>query len=305
MEDSKHITCLICGARNSLGVRNCDYCGSKIDRNGTVCARCGHTNPPGVRYYCDRCEQPLVAAESEPAPDTVAKEETQPDSNSTSETPQEPSATNESASELAATNETTPESAEVSETSSEMTAPPTDPGIVLCPRCHHKNEPDSSYCYHCGLPLDDESVPGHVSNIRAIQKNAPGGFWIRFAAYVLDTIVIAVVNLVLYGVFGEDISDMFDPESSFGFLDLVGSVFGLIYVSAFIGLWGTTLGKKPLDLYVIKADGGRCGFWRAFGRELAKFISAVILFIGFLMIAFREDKRGLHDLIAGTVVIKR
>lgn len=305
MEDNTRITCLRCGRQNSPDVRFCDYCGERIEQKNVVCANCGHSNPPGVRYYCDRCEQPLVAVESEPVPDTVAKEETQPDSNSTSETPQEPPATNESASELAATNETTPESVEASETTPQPPSPELDPGFVLCPRCQHRNEPDSSYCYHCGLPLDDESIPGYASNLGAFQQGTPGGFWIRFLAYVLDTIVITVVNLVLYGLFAEDISDMIDPESPFGFLDLVSTLFGLMYAPVLIGLWGTTVGKKPFELYVIRDDGGRCGFWRALGRELAKFISAIILLVGFIMIAFRKDKRGLHDLIAGTVVIKR
>ena len=110
---------------------------------------------------------------------------------------------------------------------------------------------------------------------------------------------------MIYALFGEDIIESLDPENPFVFADLVSTAFGMLYAPALIGLWGTTVGKKPFELYVVRVDGSRCGFWRALGREMAKFLSALILFVGFLMIAFRSDKRGLHDLIAGTVVIKR
>ena len=51
-------------------------------------------------------------------------------------------------------------------------------------------------------------------------------------------------------------------------------------------------------------QGQRLSFLHATGRYFAKFISAIILGIGFLMIAFTDRKRGLHDMIAGTLVIK-
>lgn len=45
--------------------------------------------------------------------------------------------------------------------------------------------------------------------------------------------------------------------------------------------------------------------WRAFGREFAKTLSYLTLFIGFITVAFRKDKRALYDLIADTVVVRR
>lgn len=67
--------------------------------------------------------------------------------------------------------------------------------------------------------------------------------------------------------------------------------------------WQATLGKKQGRLLVVDLNGERISFWRASIRIAAKFISLGLLFAGFFMISFRKDRRGLHDLIAGTQVI--
>lgn len=65
-----------------------------------------------------------------------------------------------------------------------------------------------------------------------------------------------------------------------------------------------TLGKKALGMIVTDLDGNRIGFGRATGRYFAKFLSAIILLIGFVMVAFTQRKQGLHDIIASTLVYK-
>jgi uncharacterized RDD family membrane protein YckC len=64
-----------------------------------------------------------------------------------------------------------------------------------------------------------------------------------------------------------------------------------------------TLGKMVLGIVVTDYEGRRISFGRALGRNLAKIISQVILFIGYLMVAFTEKKQGLHDMIASTLVV--
>jgi uncharacterized RDD family membrane protein YckC len=54
----------------------------------------------------------------------------------------------------------------------------------------------------------------------------------------------------------------------------------------------------------VQTPGARLSFLRATGRHFAKYISAIIAGIGFLMVAFTKRKRGLHDMIAGTMVIR-
>ena len=67
-----------------------------------------------------------------------------------------------------------------------------------------------------------------------------------------------------------------------------------------------TLGKMALGIVVTDLQGGRISFGRATGRHFAKYLSSLILMIGYLMAGFTRQKQALHDILAGTlVVIKR
>ena len=63
-----------------------------------------------------------------------------------------------------------------------------------------------------------------------------------------------------------------------------------------------TLGKMALSLSVVDLQGNRISFARASGRHFAKFLSGIILLIGYIMAGFTERKQALHDMIAGTLV---
>ena len=65
-----------------------------------------------------------------------------------------------------------------------------------------------------------------------------------------------------------------------------------------------TLGKMALGIVGLDLEGRRIGFGKATGRYFAKILSALIIGIRFLMIAFTERKQGLHDILAGTLVVK-
>jgi uncharacterized RDD family membrane protein YckC len=68
--------------------------------------------------------------------------------------------------------------------------------------------------------------------------------------------------------------------------------------------WQGTVGKKVLGLRVTDLNGQPITFAKATGRHFGKIISALILGIGFIMIAFTDQKQGLHDTMAGTLVLK-
>jgi len=68
--------------------------------------------------------------------------------------------------------------------------------------------------------------------------------------------------------------------------------------------WQATIGKKLVGLKVTDENGKRISFGKANGRYWSKIISTLILFIGFFMIAFTKKKQGLHDKIAGTLVVR-
>jgi uncharacterized RDD family membrane protein YckC len=85
---------------------------------------------------------------------------------------------------------------------------------------------------------------------------------------------------------------------------LVVYIVQIAYSTIAVGKWGKTVGKAALGLKVVKPDGTRVSCWRAFGRSLAYQLNGFTLGLSFLMIAFTSKKRGLHDYIADTVVIK-
>ena len=75
-------------------------------------------------------------------------------------------------------------------------------------------------------------------------------------------------------------------------------------VGYLINYWFRPVGKMAVGLRVVTEQGQRLSFANATGRYFAKFISAILLFIGFIMVAFTDRKRGLHDMIASTLVVK-
>ena len=68
--------------------------------------------------------------------------------------------------------------------------------------------------------------------------------------------------------------------------------------------WQATPGKRALGLIVTDTEGRRISPARAVGRYFGKILSGLILLIGYIMIAFTERKQGLHDFLAGTLVVK-
>ena len=131
---------------------------------------------------------------------------------------------------------------------------------------------------------------------------AYGGFWIRLVAYI---IVLSVVVGVLASIMGLNIFDLESEASYDPTLNLISAVISWLYFALMESSErGATLGKMALGLRVVSNDGQRLSFLNATGRYFAKILSAMILCIGFLMIAFTDRKRGLHDMIASTLVVK-
>lgn len=140
-----------------------------------------------------------------------------------------------------------------------------------------------------------------------------GGFWIRFAAYLIDAIVVAIAGGIIGGILGAMIGVVMATSGSGEDIavvsGLIGNVVGIVinwlyYAILESSAWQATLGKKALGLVVTDLDGRRIGFGRATGRYFAKIVSALILLIGYMMAGWTQRKQGLHDMMAGTLVWK-
>ena len=134
---------------------------------------------------------------------------------------------------------------------------------------------------------------------------AYGGFWIRLVAYIIDAILISLVFGVVTSIFGIRYVDMddlshIDPTTNLLSLAVAWLYFALMESSE----RGATVGKMAMGLRVVSNDGKRISFMNATGRYFAKILSAMIFCIGFIIIAFTDRKRGPHDMIASTLVIK-
>lgn len=137
------------------------------------------------------------------------------------------------------------------------------------------------------------------------------GFWTRFAAVFLDGLMLGVVNMILGFVFGLGMAATAsrNPGAAITAMQLVlmfiQLAIGVSYETFMIGKYGATLGKMALKIHVVTPDGGKVSYMRAFGRYFAKLLSGLICAIGYLMAAWDDEKRALHDRICDTRVVTK
>ena len=195
----------------------------------------------------------------------------------------------------------------VSHVADDVDIPPPSPSgpSVSCPRCHQVSEPDSLFCFSCGLPLDEaDPTPAHRASAYSGQ---PAGFWLRLGAWAIDAVILLTVQFSIIAVwpgFGEYFADN-GSALQFHWVDLLSFVLNALYFAVGVSVWATTVGKRAAGLYVLRPDGGKVGFGRALARYFAGILSFLLFGVGYVMIALRHDKRGLHDLICDTVVVRK
>lgn len=98
----------------------------------------------------------------------------------------------------------------------------------------------------------------------------------------------------------------YEMEAIEALANVAGYLASWIYFAAFESSESqATPGKKALGIKVTDLNGKKISFGRASGRFFAKYLSAALLCVGFIMIAFTKRKQGLHDIIAGCLVVNR
>jgi uncharacterized RDD family membrane protein YckC len=132
------------------------------------------------------------------------------------------------------------------------------------------------------------------------------GFWIRFGAALIDLVVITIVfGVPLTLIYGEEylVGDQFYH----GFWDLMFNY--ILPFVATIWFWlrffGTP-GKMALRLKIVDANtGSKLSLGQAIGRYFAYIVAAIPLLLGYIWVGIDKRKQGLHDKLAGTVVIRQ
>jgi uncharacterized RDD family membrane protein YckC len=139
-----------------------------------------------------------------------------------------------------------------------------------------------------------------------------GGFWIRSLAKALDTFFLftfSIVSMMIFFILGfSDYTARMDAASFKPELTIISTAIQLVitlgYPIFFVGKYDATPGKMICHLKIITSEGERVSYGRAAARMFAEMLSSLILSIGYLMAAFDDEKKTLHDIICNTRVIR-
>jgi len=126
----------------------------------------------------------------------------------------------------------------------------------------------------------------------------PAGFWIRVGAVLIDVVCVMAAEMAFGLLVWALAEDRLGTAASRAFRFLASPCYFIFFHWA----RGQTLGKMAFRIRVVDLAGGPLSFGQAALRHVGSWLSAVILGIGYLVAAFRPDKRALHDLIARTRV---
>ena len=151
-------------------------------------------------------------------------------------------------------------------------------------------------------------------NESEINQENYAGFWFRVIAAIVDGIISQIGAIIVVFPLAFALGASMAGTSSQREIEAAAEAFGMImgiliqclyFTVSESSSWQATLGKKMFGLKVTDMAGNKIGFGKANARYWSKIISAIILLVGFLMVAFTKQKQGLHDIIAGTLVIKK
>ena len=156
----------------------------------------------------------------------------------------------------------------------------------------------------------------HLSSWRV----RPAGFVSRSIAFSIDVVIISLtatlavfcvnelitffgINILISRWMGNAANATTIKSVVRVFVFLLGHIYAILYFAVFWSLIGYTPGKYVLKMRVVRTDGLRLGFWRGALRAVGYYLSAILLFGGFIWIIFDKKRQGLHDKIVNTVVI--
>ena len=187
---------------------------------------------------------------------------------------------------------------------------------MFCPSCGRPAADGAKFCPACGVSLP-ELAPSPVAPSYAASTPVSAtegqqfyaGFWRRAAAAMIDGFVIGGLSVAAGGVvavFAAIAGSAYVPESFIaGYYVAAVLCYWLYFAVLESSARQATLGKRAVGVFVAEVGGRRVSFGRATGRTFGKAINSLTLGIGWLLVGFTRQKRGLHDYVAGTVVLRR
>jgi len=199
---------------------------------------------------------------------------------------------------------------------------------MFCPKCGKETDASGKFCQWCGA--DIASVPANPV-VTPEEEEGPdigvyAGLGRRVVAFIVDAIIILLLDLVVMAVLGltrgiqnsyfylvqhVPVDQLTTEGTLAAFLSTVIAAYGVLLIVIpwlyFAGFESSrsqaTPGKLLMHIVVTDMTGNKPTFARVTLRHFAKFISALIILIGFLMIGLTQKRQGLHDKIAGSLVL--
>ena len=199
---------------------------------------------------------------------------------------------------------------------------------MFCPKCGKETDASGKFCQWCGA--DISSV--HTYPVAAPEEDEGpevgvyAGLGRRFIAFIVDIILVLLAGIIVITFFSltnglkyayymgvshvhySELTEAGTLDAAMGpILAAIGMLLIVIPWLYFAGFESSrsqaTPGKVLMHLIVTDLEGGKPSFARTTLRFFGKYISALIIFIGFIMIGFTKKRQGLHDKIAGTLVL--
>lgn len=184
------------------------------------------------------------------------------------------------------------------------------------------------------LPPAPPAIPSTPTYSYAATMQPPGhliyaDFWLRVAAHILDNLIVSIPFVIIWfavvmaivgtSVFAPVLQSHSEPANAALVASFMGTII-VLYLTLIFGrlivVWlyhailesgphQSTWGKRVLGLKVTSLNGQRISFAHASGRYFGSMITSMTMGIGYLMAAFTDRKQTLHDMIAGTLVVKQ
>jgi len=201
---------------------------------------------------------------------------------------------------------------------------------MFCPKCGKETDASGKFCQWCGADIDS-SPPVKPATAAPVEEEGPeigvyAGLGRRFIAWIVDTILILLIGIVVISFFSmangvkyayyilvqhAPIAQLTEAGTLDAAVTPIIAAFGMlvviipwIYYAGFESSRSqATPGKLLVKTVVTDLEGNKPTFARVTLRHFAKFISTLIIFIGFLMIGLTKKKQGLHDKISGCLVL--
>jgi uncharacterized RDD family membrane protein YckC len=204
-------------------------------------------------------------------------------------------------------------------------------GEMFCPKCGKETDASGKFCQWCGADIEPPVPPKAVVKVDEEEESEPltgnyAGLGRRFFAFIIDAILLLVFITVAATFFNlvqgvkyfyyivvqkAPVSELtVSGTNEAAFTPIIAAFGVLVFIIPWLYFAGFecsrgmgTPGKTLMRIVVADKDGNRISFSRATLRHFTKFISVAIILVGFIMIGLTKKRQGLHDRIAGCLVL--